>query len=636
MSEIIKAPKLPSAQEIGTYDGKIPAERYFRRLGHTLKYVNGGEQVNPSTHIAMFELALEGDAAEFAETSSQIRSIMDRASQGTASDTDLGDLQQAFSVKFPPAVAEKKVAIGADVDIRQTEGEHLTDYYNRVLNLYQRAGGRDKPLPPSTSLSPAELFMRQHFVSRFIRGLHDRMLMQEAVGQRALTANSLGEAHEIVQEAATVLDSKASLAELLARDTRLSQLEELIRVQNGCSADEVISRVFPHGHNEGLGSPRPTLSVDSFYSQVQPVSQQPQARPQAVPPAHQSQPIPHQTQPTPQQTQPIPQQIQPIPQQIQPIPPQQPANTGYQQPYRPRQDRNYQNRGNTQAPRPPANIAGSGLRPATESTNQYVNGTTPLPRGGVCFTCGIAGHWSTHCSAPENARLQRWESAYLKSMIVPPTRDDGSWVPGQLNARLAQIYLDNDMLEDSVATTVPVDSAATACYAPIEAGPSCPVLHVQPLIQYGTTSESGAKRMDQQPRVEEVTDEESTLMPLVTNLSQASQATRESAAQGALWVMTLLSGAEPHQKKRKGMPIGELLSDDERGPAPLMREKIVNKNAKVLSQIWGRAGLGPIDWKTLAERISVPISLLDLWQISPELSRQFRKLSSRMIAPRKR
>ncbi|KAG5930916.1 hypothetical protein E4U59_000725, partial [Claviceps monticola] len=325
MSEV-KVPKLPSAQEIGTYDGKVPPERYFRRLGHTLKHINGGETVDPSTHISMFELALEGDAAVFAETSSQIRSIMSRASQGTASNTDLGDLQQAFSVKFPPAVAEKKVVTGADVVMRQTEGEHLTDYYNRVLNLYQRAGGQDKPSVSSDSLSPAELFMRQHFISRFIRGLHDKMLMQEAVGQRALTTSSLREAHGIVQEAATVLDSKASLAELLARDTRMSQLEELVRVQNGCSADEMILRVFPYGHNEGVGSQKThtALSVDSFYSPVQPGPPQPRAQPQAMLPANQTQPIPP----------------QPLPQQ--PLP-QQPVNTGYQQPYRPRQDRNYQN-----------------------------------------------------------------------------------------------------------------------------------------------------------------------------------------------------------------------------------------------------------------------------------------------------
>ncbi|KAG6314833.1 hypothetical protein E4U22_008420 [Claviceps purpurea] len=105
-----------------------------------------------------------------------------------------------------------------------------------------------------------------------------------------------------------------------------------------------------------------------------------------------------------------------------------------------------------------------------------------------------------------------------------------------------------------------------------------------------------------QPRVEEVTDEEDDefpLQPVLTSLRRAEQSTLESVAQGALWVMTLLSEAEPHPKKRKGIPIDEPLSEKEeqRGPAPL---------------IWGRQGLGPIDWKELAGRISVPMSLLDL------------------------
>ncbi|KAG6176331.1 hypothetical protein E4U10_000617 [Claviceps purpurea] len=98
-----RVPKLPSMREIGTYDGKIPAERYFRRLGHTLKHVNGGEQVDPSTYISMFELALDGDAAVFAETSFQVRSIMSQASKGVASYKDLDDLQRTFSVRYPPA-----------------------------------------------------------------------------------------------------------------------------------------------------------------------------------------------------------------------------------------------------------------------------------------------------------------------------------------------------------------------------------------------------------------------------------------------------------------------------------------------------------------------------------------------------
>ncbi|KAG5936984.1 hypothetical protein E4U59_004665 [Claviceps monticola] len=239
-----RVPKLPSMREIGTYDGKIPAERYFRRLGHTLKHVNDGEHVDSSTYISMFELALDGDAAVFAETSFQIRSIMSRASKGVASDKDLEDLQRTFSVRYPPAAEEKRTIIWPDIDVHQAKGENLTGYFNRVLNFYQRAGGQEKSTTSLESLSPSELFMLHQFISKFIRGLHDKTLMQEAVGQRALAANSLQEAHDIVHEAATVLESKASLAYLSARDTRVSQLQELIRVQNGCSADEMISRTF--------------------------------------------------------------------------------------------------------------------------------------------------------------------------------------------------------------------------------------------------------------------------------------------------------------------------------------------------------------------------------------------------------
>ncbi|KAG6194275.1 hypothetical protein E4U50_000711 [Claviceps purpurea] len=257
-----RVPKLPSMREIGTYDGKIPAERYFRRLGHTLKHVNDGKHVDSSTYISMFELALDGDAAVFAETSSQIRSIMSQASKGVASDEDLENLQRTFSVRYPPAAEEKKTVVWADIDVCQAQGEDLTGYFNRVLNFYQRAGGQQKSTTSLESLSPPERFMLHHFISKFIHGLHDKTLMQEAVGQRALAASSLQKAHDIVHEAATILEAKASLACLSARDDRMSQLEELIRVQNGCSADEMISRTFSPAY--------PSVVMDSFYAQVQP------------------------------------------------------------------------------------------------------------------------------------------------------------------------------------------------------------------------------------------------------------------------------------------------------------------------------------------------------------------------------
>jgi hypothetical protein len=41
-------------------------------------------------------------------------------------------------------------------------------------------------------------------------------------------------------------------------------------------------------------------------------------------------------------------------------------------------------------------------------------------------------------------------------------------------------------------------------------------------------------------------------------------------------------------------------------------------------------GKGPISYVELAEKIQVPISLLDLMQISPDLSKAFRKISTRV------
>ncbi|CCE29325.1 uncharacterized protein CPUR_03018 [Claviceps purpurea 20.1] len=345
-----RVPKLPSMREIGTYDGRIPAERYFRRLGHTLRHLNDGKQVDPSTYISMFELALDGDAAVFAETSFQVRSIMNQASKGVASDKDLDDLQRTFSVRYPPAAEEKKTVIWADIDVRQAEGEDLTGYFNRVLNFYQRAGGQQKSTTSLESLSPPELFMLHQFISKFIRGLHDKTLMQEAVGQRALAASSLQEAHDIVHEAATILESKASLANLSSRDARMSQLEELIRVQNGCSADEMISRTFSPAY--------PPVSVDSFYAQVQTPIAEFVMDGVAV------------------ERRPIPQQPQAFPF----VSHQQPLSRAYQEPYRPLQSNQqrykYNTPANAEACRTPC--VEPVLRPVAEQKTQYVVETASL------------------------------------------------------------------------------------------------------------------------------------------------------------------------------------------------------------------------------------------------------------------
>ncbi|KAG6237108.1 hypothetical protein E4U23_008689 [Claviceps purpurea] len=172
-------------------------------------------------------------------------------------------------------------------------------------------------------------------------------------------------------------------------------------------------------------------------------------------------------------------------------------------------------------------------------------------------------------------------------MSIPPTRDDRTWVPGRVNAWLAQIYLGRDIRDDYEPEDA-VDTGVVARYLAVEPQSEPLDSECQQLVRYGElirarpmktcTEEVDARRASMQPRVEEVTDEEEDefpLQPVLTSLRRAEQSTLESVAQGALWVMTLLSEAEPHPKKRKGIPIDEPLSEKEeqRGPAPLVREE---------------------------------------------------------------
>ncbi|KAG6042677.1 hypothetical protein E4U17_001281 [Claviceps sp. LM77 group G4] len=663
--------KLPPMGEVGMYDGTEPAQRWLKRLEVLFAGANDGESVDASTFIKIIDVSLTRSAAAFADSSAHLREIMKRAGEGNAVDADLDVVKRLFQDKYPLTFLPEERDQPINPELRQGETEVLEAYYSRCQSLVVRSGGRDKPLDPLDKLSQAEGYILRDFIFKFVNGLYDKDLMQEAISHSALAVDSLRQAMDIVTRAAGILSAKATSAKLSARDTRTALMEELITSHLGCSADEALSRTYqlPPGFMETFGrNGQPTpASVNTLLTQLQPSITQfrnsarsyqattpqqlevvpvhqnhrvvPVYQNQVAPPAYQN----HQVAPA-----------QPI-QHVAPVNQDQQVAAPYRDPYRPRQPRPYQQRENPAWRQPDDTVvtqithARPSLRPARESTNPYINGTIPLPRGVVCYRCGIDGHIAAECTEQNNL-LRKWEVAWLRSMSVPPVRDDGTWVPGRVNARLAHIYLERDATNDDEPEDA-TDTGVVARYVAVEPRSEPLDSECQQLVRYGElirarptkacTEEVDARRASMQPRVEEVTDEEdgaAPLQPLLTSLRRAEQSTLETVAQGALWVMTLLSEAEPHPKKRKGMPIDELSSEETEqiGPAPLVREETIRKNARVLSQIWGRRGLGPIDWQELAGRISVPMSLLDLWQISPELSRQFRKLSSRVTAPRKR
>ncbi|KAG6087699.1 hypothetical protein E4U30_000503, partial [Claviceps sp. LM220 group G6] len=463
--------------------------------------------------------------------------------------------------------------------------------------LVVRSGGRDKPLDPLDKLSQAEGYILRDFIFKFVNGLYDKDLMQEAISHSALAVDSLRQAMDIVTRAAGILSAKATSAKLSARDTRTALMEELITSHLGCSADEALSRTYqlPPGFMETVGrdgQPTPA-SVNTLLTQLQPSIAQfrnssrsyqttipqhlevvpvhqnhrvvPVYQNRVAPPAYQN-----------QQVAPAYQNQQVAPayqnQQVAPVFQDQQVAAAHREPYRPRQPRPYQQRENPAWRQPDDTVvtqithARPSLRPARESTNPYINGTIPLPRGVICYRCGIDGHISAECTEQNNL-LREWEVAWLKSMSVPPVRDDGTWVPGRVNARLAQVYLERDVTtydEPGDAT----DTGVVARYVSVEPRSEPLDSECQQLARYGElirarpmkacTEKVVARKASKQPRVEEVTDEEVPLQPLLTSLRRAEQSTLETVAQGALWVMTLLSEAEPHSEKHKGMPIDEL------------------------------------------------------------------------------
>ncbi|KAG6036917.1 hypothetical protein E4U19_002935 [Claviceps sp. Clav32 group G5] len=103
--------------------------------------------------------------------------------------------------------------------------------------------------------------------------------------------------------------------------------------------------------------------------------------------------------------------------------------------------------------------------------------------------------------------------------------------------------------------------------------------------------------------VGEVVDEEVPLRPILKSIEKVDKDILE------------ISEAAAASEKHQGMSIAQLLD-----PA--------------LSEIWGRGGLGSIDWKALASRVSVP--LMESCQISSELSRESRELTSSITVRKKR
>ncbi|KAG6055592.1 hypothetical protein E4U17_002870 [Claviceps sp. LM77 group G4] len=166
--------------------------------------------------------------------------------------------------------------------------------------------------------------------------------MQEAISQNDLVADSPRAAMETFKQASTVQCVNAHLARTAARDAKITLIEAYIQRQSGFPASEELSRA------SWTGTIAEQYPIFAAHPSSDPIA-----------------------------TAPLPQQ------------------TSYTVPTR--RDGSYR-------PNFVTSVARSfqiKLRPAAGFRNQYVDGSVPLPRGGACFKCVVAGHYPGSRGGPQ-------------------------------------------------------------------------------------------------------------------------------------------------------------------------------------------------------------------------------------------
>jgi hypothetical protein len=117
-----------------------------------------------------------------------------------------------------------------------------------------------------------------------------------------------------------------------------------------------------------------------------------------------------------------------------------------------------------------------------------------------------------------------------------------------------------------------------------------------------------------------------------TNVQTGLKNGRRTSSDGNQQVISLESFVAGPSRKRAR--VDDMLNSDDENPEPKKitkaRRARCTRAVGVLREIIGREGMGPIYYRQLAKKIQVPVNLLDLFQMSPDLSKAFRKLSTRV------
>ncbi|KAI1431816.1 hypothetical protein GGR50DRAFT_699536 [Xylaria sp. CBS 124048] len=570
--------KVPDLSSCGHFDGTESAARWIAQLHWQFKRVGYTEKgIPPSEAISSINMLCTKGAATFLDSTPKLQDIIDRSTEERATSQDLADLEQALKDRYPVKPIDPSVSDAEDLTrIAQDEDEPLAQYYSRIQNALRQAGGRDIPKrdPQSTSLSPAETTLLKTVVCRFVDGLHDFKLRQEALGHRARASLSLWQCYEIIQESSRILDDKRKADDEEKNRVEIDAIRKALKEFEGLSIEEAVARYHPQ-----MSQP---LQIPQIAAQSASVTQQ-----SASAPASQSRQ-------------------------------DHPRVTCFACNQRGHYANNCPNPKQPQASRG-SNSYSSGfpssasLPPRGTSKNPLVNGTETLADGEkACFRCGDRSHLQTKCTAPQASWLAWWEQAHLKAIMFPATRYRNSNLPAaEVQSRSAQLFyemfLDDEEAENARCERQEAEVVIASNSAQL----------TDESLEHSVTLDENMKLS------EELQTQVLILQSLLTTAAGGHTAKRRRDGDTAIPISSLLDDPPAGDGKRDGK------RKQRKGKDP-------NKPPKPMAEIRGRKGEGPYDYKAMLQKTVLSVSLMDLLQLSPDFTRNLKHLSIRASEKAKR
>ncbi|KAI1000227.1 hypothetical protein K3495_g7971 [Podosphaera aphanis] len=290
--------------------------------------------------------------------------------------------------------------------------------------------------------------------------------------------------------------------------------------------------------------------------------------------------------------------------------------------------------------------------PKNLSRNPYINGSIVYRRemGPLCLQCGESGHTKPSCSTRP---LEWWEQNYLRELLWPSQASNFAGISTTGNGlKYREINesrwanqrvpphagLGSDCWRRSDPTDQQdqgIDQRSRNWRSPTPTGD-----FARPDVKGNERREVEFNHFTGGTFFGNLSEQHQSLSVVLgfKNRDQGKDAlerkeknVRFENDKAAPIVLDAYFNEDISKKRQRPMDVENLLNkEQETAKIRKIEIKRNKRSIRQLREILGRQGKGPIDYKKIAEEIKVELSLMDLFQMSPDLSKAFRSLSTRV------